>query len=60
MQSVLHLENLHAYQVSINYYADRNDNDLSAGTKLDVTEDDTCTADVSAPKLPPKPQPQVE
>ena len=36
------------------YYTDRND------AKLDATEEDACTADVSAPKLPPKPQPQVE
>ena len=48
MQKVLHLENLHAYQVSINYYADGNDNDLSAGAKLDVTEEGACTTDMSS------------
>ena len=33
--------------------------DNHASEKVDVTEDDGCTADVNAPKLPPKPQPQV-
>ena len=42
------------------YYSDGNNDDYRAGAKLDVTEEDACTADVSAPKLPPKPQPQVE
>ena len=44
-------------------YTDRNDDDNRAGTKLDTTEEDACTADVSAPQLPPKPwhtEPQVE
>ena len=47
--------------INIYYYTDGNHDDYRAGAKLDATEEDACaTADVSAPKLPPKPQPQVE
>ena len=42
-------------------YTDGNGDDHRASAKLEATEEDTfIIANMSAPKLPPKPQPQIK